>query len=49
MTREELINKVSDRTSGTRSDPLSRDEVSVVVTATLSVLQEEKVLAHEVK
>lgn len=41
MTLDEFIDKVAERTSGTQSDPLTREEVDQVVRATFAVLEEQ--------
>jgi hypothetical protein len=39
MTREELVDRVTAATKGTKGDPLTRDEVAQVVDATVNVLE----------
>jgi hypothetical protein len=38
---EALVNEVAKRTKGTKSDPLTRDEVENVVRHTLDVMDEQ--------
>lgn len=40
LTMEKLIDKVSEDTSGSRSDPLTREEVEAIVIMTVTRLQE---------
>lgn len=40
MTRAELIDKVAANTQGTKGDPLTREEVEVIVNATLELIEQ---------
>lgn len=44
-----LVDKVSDKVHGTKSDPLTREEVERVVKATLDVLEEQREAAGPTK
>lgn len=41
MTYQDLVTEVTDRTQGTKNDPLGREEVEQVVVETLKVLRDE--------
>lgn len=46
ITREDLIAEVADRTKGTASDPLTRDEVALVIDQTMACLVEKGYEIH---